>query len=184
MPQPQHYSAHQLAQGCARKTELAAHRRAHCLACFDPRLDPVAICDDSLIRFFASYGTLLEANLVFCTIPKPSVYTWHAIISAHAAHGQSDGVLELYYKMQQDGVGLNKYVFPCVIKACSTLGALQHGKCMHDNIVRNAVECDSVIGCALLDMYARCGSLEEARNVFDNLPYRDVVSWGAMIAGY
>lgn len=86
--------------------------------------------------------------------------------------------------MQHDGVGFNKYVFPCIIKACSKVGALQHGKLVHDDVLRNGVESDGVIGCALLDMYARCGGLDEARNLFDNLPSKDIVSWGAMIAGY
>ncbi|KAI5084978.1 hypothetical protein GOP47_0001147 [Adiantum capillus-veneris] len=167
-----------------RTTEIASCRRWHCLLYFYAGQDPVTRTEDCLIRTFASHGTLLEASLVFCSASRTSIYAWQAIISAHAAHGHHTGVLDLYQRMQEESGRLDKYVFPCIIKSCSTLGAIHQGKRVHDDILRYAVECDGMIGCALLDMYARCGRLEDARNLFDNLPSRDVVSWGAMIAGY
>lgn len=71
-----------------------------------------------------------------------------------------------------------------VLPACSHLGALQQGKSFHDYIIRSGFESDVSVATALIDMYAKCGSIQIARKLFDRMPKRDVVSWSAMISGY
>jgi len=64
------------------------------------------------------------------------------------------------------------------------LAALEYGKEVHEDIKRSGFQSDVYVGTALVDMYAKCGSITDARNVFDIMSKRDVVSWNAMIAGY
>lgn len=93
---------YQLLQGCLERKELVAGRCAHSLM-INSGLQSVAVLGDHLIRLFAACGSLHDANLVFCNIANPSPYTWHAIISAHAALGHDERALYLYQQMQQDG---------------------------------------------------------------------------------
>lgn len=93
-------------------------------------------------------------------------------------------LLELFDEMQQEGVQPSNVIFSCVLKACGSIGAIGHGRLNHDQIIRNGLASDVVIANTLVDMYARCGSLDEARKVFDELLSPDRVSWNAMISGY
>lgn len=172
-----------LLQSCSSKKDLAASRKLHSLmVCNDLLSD--AILGDFLIRLYASCGSLLEANLIFCKISKPSVYTWYAIMSAHALQGESERTLELYAAMLENHVRPNQHIFSCTLKACGSIGVIEQGKVIHDQLIRCGFESDVVVGSTLIDMYAKGGLLEEAQKVFYDLPNRNVVSWGAMLAGY
>jgi pentatricopeptide repeat protein len=74
--------------------------------------------------------------------------------------------------------------FICGLKACGNLDAIDKGREIHMEAFKRGLEADVSVGSTLVDMYAKCGSLIEARNVFDNLPLRDIVAWNAMIKGY
>ena len=84
---------------------------------------------DILIRSFTSFGLgcLLDACLVFCSIPHPNVYTWHAIISAHVALDESERALTLYTRMQAGRTEPDKVLLLCILKACSNIGAFEEG---------------------------------------------------------
>eukprot|EP00249_Psilotum_nudum_P015890 c25573_g1_i1 orf=605-1504(+) len=175
--------AHSLLKVCTGKRDLEAVMRVQSLI-VSSGLDSIAVLGDHLIRLFAACGRLLEANRVFCKVAKPSVYTWNAIISANADLGQAERALELYHKMEQSTVKCSKYIYVSVLKACTQTGNLSQGRLIHGQIIEHGLNSDVFIGSTLIDMYAKCGNLKEACNVFDKLPTRDVVTWGAMIAGY
>ena len=78
-------------------SDSASYRHLHLLL-ISTELDEHAALGDHLVRAFARYGHLLEASLTFCNIKKPSLHTWHAIISAHSVLGQSKNVLELFHQ--------------------------------------------------------------------------------------
>eukprot|EP01018_Ginkgo_biloba_P039754 Gb_41025 [translate_table: standard] len=92
--------------------------------------------------------------------------------------------LTLYQQLQQTGVHPDKFTFPCVLNACAGMSALQEGKEIHDDIVKGGFDSDVHVGAALVDMHAKCGSIEDAHNVFDKTSQSNVISWTAMIAGY
>ncbi|XP_057835649.2 pentatricopeptide repeat-containing protein At5g66520 isoform X2 [Cryptomeria japonica] len=149
-----------------------------------------------LLSFYGLYGRVDNARQVFDKIPHRDIYLWNVIIRACAKNGLCRESLELYHQMQEHGVRPNEFTFPSVVKACaellaleegkgcSSLLALKEGKGIHDQIVRFGLCSNIFIGAALIDMYVKLGSLEDARHVFDKIPHKDVVSWTALIAGY
>lgn len=175
--------AYSLLQRCMEQNELANARKVHALM-ISNRLDFIPVLGDHLIRLFTACGSLFDANEVFHKVSKPTVYTWNAIIQAHAILGDGDRALQLYQKMQEDGFEPERRTFSSVLKACASILSLKHGRLIHDKINRNRVELDIAVGNALVDCYGKCGSLEEAQKVFDNLSCRNVVSWASMISGY
>eukprot|EP00250_Pteridium_aquilinum_P035250 c8991_g2_i1 orf=120-1457(+) len=172
-----------LLQGCLRNQDLSGGRHVHSLM-VNAKLDSNAFLGDHLIRLFTACGSLQEATQVFRKIIKPSIYTWTAIISSHVKLGESESALHLYHEMLQQGIPANNIVLLCMLKACGRIGALELGRVIHSQIIELELECDVRIGNTLVDMCAKCGDLEDARKLFDKLPQRDVVSWGAMITGY
>ncbi|KAL0361159.1 UNVERIFIED_CONTAM: Maltose excess protein 1, chloroplastic [Sesamum radiatum] len=73
---------------------------------------------------------------------------------------------------------------PLVLKACASFSLLSFGKVLHSEIVKSGVECDVMVGTALVDMYGKCQDIVSSRKVFDHMPERNAVTWNAMICGY
>lgn len=172
-----------LLQCCIKRKVLTAARQVRSLM-VNTGLDSITFLRDHLIRLFALCGSLHEANEIFGKVAKPSIYTWNAIISAHEKLGEGKEIFKLFCKMQDDGLRPDKVTFLCILKASGSIGSLQQGRLIHNEVIEKALDADVVVGSTLVDMYSKCGSLEEARGVFDTLSNRNTVSWGAMITGY
>eukprot|EP00250_Pteridium_aquilinum_P019343 c24392_g4_i3 orf=1-2412(-) len=171
-------------QHCVKSKDLPAAKQAHCLMVSNG-LHAVAALGDVLIRFFASCGCLLDAYLVFCSVLEPSLYTWHAIISAHATVGHYERALELWREMQEDaGVQPDKVAFLCILKTCGCIGVIQQGSLVYKQVIITGFIRHAPIQSALIAMYATCGSINDARKVFDVFTNQDVVIWGTMLSAY
>eukprot|EP01018_Ginkgo_biloba_P018427 Gb_38158 [translate_table: standard] len=139
---------------------------------------------NKLVSMYATCGAMDCARLIFDRIHQRNAFLWNVMIRGYASNGVCKEALGLYYEMQQAGIQPDKFTFPFVLQACASLTALHEGKEIHDDIIRTGLESNVFVGSALVDMYAKCGSIELARQVFDKMFDRNVVSWNALIAGY
>eukprot|EP01018_Ginkgo_biloba_P023513 Gb_17380 [translate_table: standard] len=137
-----------------------------------------------LVSMYGVCGSLVDARIVFDNIIKRNVFIWNSMISGYVRNGLCKEALALYYQMQREGIKPDNYTFSCTLKACATLSALQEGKEIHNDIILSGFDSDDFVGNALAAIYAKCGSIEMARQVFDKMSRRNVVSWNAMIGGY
>lgn len=103
------------------------------------------------------------------------------MIAACAKKGYPAEALKLYDEMQRTGSVPDHYIFASILPACAELETLKR---VHKDIIRANAECNVFVGTGLVDMYAKCGRIEDAREVFDRMPKRNVVTWTVMIAGY
>eukprot|EP01018_Ginkgo_biloba_P018588 Gb_36614 [translate_table: standard] len=138
----------------------------------------------ALIDMYAKCGSVELARQVFEKMSLINVITWNAMISGCTQNGQAWEALTLFNQLQLMDVKPNSATFGIVLQACAQLQALQQGEWIHDYINRTGYKSDVFVETALLDMYAKCGRIEIARLLFDNMSRRNVVSWNAMIAGY
>ncbi|XP_057873196.1 pentatricopeptide repeat-containing protein At1g11290, chloroplastic [Cryptomeria japonica] len=137
-----------------------------------------------LATMYALSGSMEDARQLFDKMPQRSASLWNVMIRGYACNGQGEETLRLYYQMQDTGVQPDRYTFPFVLKACAALLDLQRGRDIHRDIVRFRLQSDAYVGTALVDMYGKCGSIEDARELFDKMPKTGITSWNAMIAGY
>eukprot|EP00253_Pinus_taeda_P004578 PITA_04578 len=107
-----------------------------------------------------------------------------ALDHGYAQNGSGEKSLKLFKDMQLAGVKPTTKIFASVLSACGKWAALEQGVEIHEQIIRNGFQLDVIVVTALLHMYAKCGSLDNARHLFDMMRHRDVVCWTAMIAGY
>ena len=110
--------------------------------------------------------------------------TWTAIIAGYARKGFADETLGFFRQMLRAGVEPNEVTFVGILPACVHLGFLQEGMEIHEQIKRRGFMSNVPGVCALMDMHEKCGRLVKAREVFDEIPERNVISWTMMIAGY
>ncbi|CAM6058325.1 unnamed protein product [Sphagnum tenellum] len=138
----------------------------------------------SLVDMYAKCGSIKDAWSVFNKMPLRNVVTWNAMVLGHVKCGQGQKALELFQQMQQEGVRPNSVTFVGVLNACASMVAYEEGKSVHEQIIQSGCESDVFVGSSLVDMYTKCGSLEDAQRVFNIMPSRDVVTWSAMILGH
>lgn len=139
---------------------------------------------NALIDMHAKCGNVEDARKVFDSMQVRDVVSWNAMLGGYARVDNSDQVLHLFRLMQRRNVRPSSVTFVSILNACAKLGALEDGRQLHAHITRCGLESQIFVATALLDMYYKCGSLEEARAVFERMPRRDVVSWTAMFSGY
>ncbi len=107
--------------------------------------------------------------------------TWNARILRHVKCRQGQNVLELFQQMQKESVQPDSLAFLGVLNACARIVALEEGRCVHQQIVEHGWDSDVFVGRSLLDMYAKCGSMEDAWRVFNKMPSQDLVTWTAIL---
>ncbi len=98
--------------------------------------------------------------------------------------GQPEKAMQLFEQMQREGVRPNKFTFVQVIKACAGLVRLEDGRLVHEQLIQSGCESNVFLENSMVDMYAKCGSIEDACRVFNKMPARDVVSWTVIILGH
>ncbi len=138
----------------------------------------------SLVDMYAKCGSIEEAWKVFNKMPSRDVVTWNAMVLGHVKCGQGQKALELFRQMQREGVQPSSVTFVGVLKACASVVAIEEGRCVHQKIIQSGLDSNVFVGSSLVDMYAKCGSIEEAWKVFNKMPSRNVVTWTTMILGH
>ncbi|OIT32762.1 PREDICTED: pentatricopeptide repeat-containing protein At2g29760, chloroplastic-like [Nicotiana attenuata] len=136
---------------------------------------------NALIAFYGKCGLLDVARSLFDQMKEHSLVSWNTIIAAYEQNDAGSATIKLFQRMLDEGVEFDYITLVTVISACARLGALGTGKWVHELVKSKCLECNVPITNALIDMYAKCGSIELARDVFDRLPYRSVVSWTSII---
>lgn len=106
------------------------------------------------------------------------------MIAGYAMHGRSEDALILFQKMRRTTVRPYSVTYANILPACAQLAALQQGKEIHKSMMEDGLDSDIFVSGALIDMYVKCGSLNAGRQIFDEMPQRDLVSWTSMVAGY
>ncbi|XP_057854721.2 pentatricopeptide repeat-containing protein At1g08070, chloroplastic-like [Cryptomeria japonica] len=138
----------------------------------------------ALVDMYAKCGSMHTACGLFDKIPHKNVVSWNAMIAGHAQNGIFEKALEIFKQMQLAGVKADSTTFVSVLPACAKMGAFEQGKDIHQRTIECGFYLDVVVASAMVDMYAKCGSIHMARKLFDKMPQRNLISWNAMIAGY
>ncbi|KAJ7546432.1 hypothetical protein O6H91_08G040200 [Diphasiastrum complanatum] len=139
---------------------------------------------NGLINMYAKCGSIVEARRVFNNMVARDVVSWNAMVVGYVKCGDGLKALELFLRMRQGGVEPNTITFVGSLNACASLAALEQGRLIHEQIRQMGLESDPFLECCLIDMYTKCGSITDARKVFDNMGSHNVVPWNAMILGY
>ncbi|OAY62814.1 Pentatricopeptide repeat-containing protein, chloroplastic [Ananas comosus] len=137
-----------------------------------------------LLRAYVGNGAVRDALHVFDHMPRRSTFAYNSIIKGFVDLGRSSDALCFYNDMIREGFKADNFTYPLVLKACTGVSDIDRGREIHKCVEFEGVFSSNVfVRCALVDMYAKCGSLVAAREVFNEMPVRDLATWGAMICG-
>lgn len=139
---------------------------------------------NSLLSMYSKGGITEDAIRLFDEMKSKDVVSYSAIISGFVQNGNAEEALFIFRKMQQSRIVPDIATLLGVLPACAHLCALQHGRCNHGYVTVHGFASDISICNALIDMYSKCGRIGIAKQIFDRMPKRDIISWNAIIAGY
>ncbi|KAH7438788.1 hypothetical protein KP509_04G031200 [Ceratopteris richardii] len=139
----------------------------------------------ALIDMYAKCGSLSRAQQVLGGLNSRNVFSWSTLIDGFVQQGLAQQALDCFNYMQDEGISADSIALICVLKACASLGDLEKGEQIHNEIKKQGLLKENItIGVALLDMYGKCGALVKAQELFKELPFPNTVAWNALLTGY
>ncbi|KAK7247492.1 hypothetical protein RIF29_42375 [Crotalaria pallida] len=138
----------------------------------------------SLIDVYSKCSCVGDARLVFEEIYDKDIVVWNAMFSGYTQQLENEEALNLYKDLQMSRLTPNEFTFAAVITAASNIASLRQGQQFHSQVIKMGLDDDPFVTNALVDMYAKCGSIEEAQKVFCSTNQRDVPCWNSMISTY
>ncbi|XP_038691334.1 pentatricopeptide repeat-containing protein At5g08305-like [Tripterygium wilfordii] len=153
---------------------------------FDGITNKNSVSWNSMLDGYAKCCNVSMARKLFEVMPERDVVSWSSLIDGYVKSGEHREALAIFERMCTSGPRANEVTMVSVMCACAHLGALDKGKMMHGYMIDCGLPLNLVLRTSLIDMYAKCGAIEEAMAVFRGIPVRstDVLLWNSMIGGF
>ncbi|XP_044481879.1 pentatricopeptide repeat-containing protein At1g20230-like [Mangifera indica] len=137
-----------------------------------------------VINSFLGTGDLQRARQLIDEIPQPDLRSWTRLISAYTQHGFPKEAIKIYSTLKLRNIRPDNILILSVAKACALASDLVKAKEVHEDAIRFGFQSDTLLSNALIDMYAKCRNVDGARQVFDDICVKNVVSWTSMCSSY
>ncbi|KAJ6720776.1 hypothetical protein OIU85_023937 [Salix viminalis] len=180
---PDDYTFPSLLKACVVARAFQLGKQLHCLAIKLGLNENSHVCP-TLINMYTGCKDVDGAQRVFDEILEPCVVSYNAIITGYARSSRPNEALSLFRQLQARKLKPNDVTVLSVLSSCALLGALDLGKWIHEYVKKNGLDKYVKVNTALIDMYAKCGSLDDAISVFDSMSVRDTQAWSAMIVAH
>ena len=169
---------------CADLLAIRLGKSVHCYA-IKSDFDFDISTGTALVFMYSKWGLFTWAVNVFNRLPCKDVVTWNVLINGYVQFGDPYHAMEFFHELQLSKIHPDAGTMVGLLHACSLLNDLHQGTSIHGQIMRSGFESDCPVRNALIDMYAKCGSLSSAEFLFYKTEFtKDEVSWNVIIAGY
>ncbi|KAL6642763.1 hypothetical protein ACP70R_020944 [Stipagrostis hirtigluma subsp. patula] len=168
---------------CARLRDVAAAEAVRDRAFDAGYRNDIFVCS-SLLHLYSKCGAVGDAVEVFDGMPTKDRVAWSTMVAGFVNAGKPVEALQMYRMMMEDGVEQDEVVMIGIMQACAATGDARMGASVHGHLMRHGMGLDVVTMTSLVDMYAKNGQIDVACRVFENMVYRNAVSWSALISGF
>ncbi|KAJ8773677.1 hypothetical protein K2173_005923 [Erythroxylum novogranatense] len=179
---PNQYTFASVLQACASLEALDFGKQIHCHV-LKAGLNTNIFVSNSVMDVYAKCRIMENSMKIFAELPNRNDVSWNTIIVGYVHSGYGEKALSVLRNMLECEVQPTEVTYSSTLRACASLAATETGSQIHALSVKSIYDQNIVVSNALIDMYAKCGSIKDARLVFDKLVERDEVSWNAMISG-
>lgn len=139
---------------------------------------------NALLSLYARCGKVNEAYLAFNKNDNKDSISWNGLISGFAQSSHWEEALKIFSQMNRAGVEANMYTYGSVVSAVANTTNIKQGKQIHAKMIKAGYDTEIEASNVLITLYAKCGSLDDAKREFLEMPQKNEVSWNAMITGY
>nr|CAJ26357.1 Selenium binding protein [Brachypodium sylvaticum] len=138
----------------------------------------------ALLDMYARCGKMDMATAVFDKLDSKNGVSWNALISGFARKGDGETALMVFAEMQRNGFEATHFTYSSIFSGLAGIGALEQGKWVHAHMVKSRQKLTAFVGNTMLDMYAKSGSMIDARKVFERVLNKDLVTWNSMLTAF
>lgn len=182
--EPNEYTFAAVLGACGMSSEFfSLGQQLHCLAIKLNLVSDNRVLN-ALLTMYGRSGGVDYLEKVFERIENLDVVAWCAVISGYFQNGFDEKSIELVSQMHKEGFTPNEYGLSSTLSSCANLASLDQGKHFHCLALKVGCDLDICVGNALINMYAKCGSIEDARLIFDAMSDHDLMSWNSLIHAY
>ncbi|WOK92096.1 hypothetical protein Cni_G00787 [Canna indica] len=139
---------------------------------------------NAVMDFYSKCGLLKEASNIFEHMEERDVVSWNSMINSYFKQKKFNRARNCLKNMLLEGVYPNQYTYSSILSFCADLPGMNWGSEAHGWIIKLSLDTHVVVGSALVDMYAKCGKLKYADEIFKRLPLKNLVSWNSILVGY
>ncbi|KAG8663219.1 pentatricopeptide repeat-containing protein At2g33680 isoform X1 [Manihot esculenta] len=144
-----------------------------------------AFIGNVILTMYSNFNLIGEAEKSFRLIKEKDLISWNTLITACCHCKDHEKALRVFKEMSSECcVRPDDFTFASVLAACAGLASIRHGKQIHAHLIRTRQYQDVGVGNALVNMYAKCGSIRNAYEIFSRMLHRNLVSWNTIIAGF
>nr|KYP50757.1 Pentatricopeptide repeat-containing protein At2g39620 family [Cajanus cajan] len=173
-----------LVSACAQISNTRLGKIVHCYAIKADMESYISVAT-TLVSMYTRCELFMNAMTLFNRMHYKDVVAWNTLINGFTKCGDPRFALEMFHRLQLSGIQPDSGTMVSLVSACALLDDLDLGSCFHGNIKKSGFETDTHVKVALIDMYAKCGSLCSAESLFHLTKHvKNEVPWNAMIAGY
>lgn len=141
------------------------------------------VIGNAVVDMYAKLGAIDSARTVFEGLPVKDVISWNTLITGYAQNGLASEAIEVYSMIEEHKEIIpNQGTWVSILPAYSHVGALQQGMRIHGRVIKNSLYLDVFVGTCLIDLYGKCGRLDDAMSLFNQVPRKSSVSWNAVIS--
>ena len=180
---PNMYTFISILRSCSSLSDVDLGKQVHAQIVKNS-LDGNDFVGTALVDMYAKNRFLEDAETIFNRLIKRDLFAWTVIVAGFAQDGQGEKAVKCFIQMQREGVKPNEFTLASSLSGCSRIATLDSGRQLHSMAIKAGQSGDMFVASALVDMYAKCGCVEDADVVFDGLVSRDTVSWNTIICGY
>ncbi|KAF7836502.1 pentatricopeptide repeat-containing protein [Senna tora] len=168
---------------CAEMGLLEAGKEVH--ACSQKSgLHNDAYVASGLINVYSKCGEIELAKHIFNKLPELDVVCWNSMIVGFSINSLDDEAFTFYKQMREFAFIPSEFSYASILNSCAKLSSLLQGQQIHAQITKDGLVDDIFVGSSLIEMYCKCGGVDGARCFFDMMPFKNTVTWNAMIHGY
>ncbi|KAI5068803.1 hypothetical protein GOP47_0017148 [Adiantum capillus-veneris] len=172
-------------KACAISCAVNKGQEIHAVLVKDGLLGDSMVIGTALVDMYAKCGALGKALTIFHELPMQDVVAWGALLDGYSQYRDSEEAIQCYEEMRKGGFCPDGATYICILQASGSVGAARKGQEIHAEVAAEGwFDKDAGVANSVIDMYAKCGMLAEAQDVFDELLVRSVIMWNALLAGY
>ncbi|KAI3503203.1 hypothetical protein L1887_31641 [Cichorium endivia] len=138
----------------------------------------------ALVDMYSKCGNIETAKKLHERMDEQTMVSWNAIISGFSTQEQSEESQRFFSKMLESGINPDNFTFATILDTCANLATINLGTQIHAQIIKQEMQSDVFISSTLVDMYSKCGNMNDSRLIFEKTQNKDFVTWNAMICGY
>ncbi|GER30188.1 pentatricopeptide repeat-containing protein [Striga asiatica] len=137
-----------------------------------------------IIDAYMKIGNLEEACRVFHSLPEKNLVSWTSMIAGCVRNGHEERALNFFTDLTRSFIRPDDVTLGAVLHACSNLSALGRGRAVQLHVIKSGFHAYCYVGNSLVNMYAKCGDILDAYRAFEEIPFKDLISWNTMLFAF